>query len=490
MLRLLAIDFGASSGRVILGEYLNGKIVLNELHRFANEPVHINDVLYWDVLRLFHEVKVGMLKAKAHGGFDYIGIDSWAVDFGLIGATGLMLSNPVHYRDLRTQGYEELFQKIPSREIYETTGIQFLRFNTLYQLRHMTKHEPDNLRAAQRLLFIPDLMTYFLTGIIGTEYTIASCSQLLNANTRNWDCDLIKKAGLYKPLFGKICMPGTLAGKLSDSVCEELQIESAEVVRVASHDTASAVIAIPTMEEDYIYLSCGTWSLLGTEINEPLINDLTYQYDFTNEGGYDGKIRFLKNVMGLWLIQECRRQWILEGQDYTFAELVELAENAPSFACFIDPDYEKFGQVCNMPEEIKSYCSDTKQYVPETVGEIVRCIIESLALKYRLVTERLCQCTQKKYETLHMIGGGINNKLLCQMTANALDMIVIAGPVEATTLGNVAVQLIAAGEIESISQAREVIKNSVTLETYYPTDAKKWAKSYIRFCSIILKKGD
>ncbi|MBC7958519.1 MAG: rhamnulokinase [Vallitaleaceae bacterium] len=490
MLRLLAIDFGASSGRVILGEYQDGKIELKEIHRFPNEAVNVNGVLYWDILRLFHEVKVGILKAKLVGKFDYIGIDSWAVDFGLIGPTGLMLSNPVHYRDLRTEGYKELFQTISPHEIYSTTGIQFMRFNTLYQLRCMVRNEPDNLKGAQRLLFIPDLITYFLTGVIGTEYTIASCSQLLNAKTRNWDCELIKKAGLPKHLFGKIYKPGTLAGLLSEHVCDELQIEPVKVVRVASHDTASAVIAVPTLGEDYIYLSCGTWSLLGTELNEPLINDLTSQYNFTNEGGYNGKIRLLKNVMGLWLIQECRRQWHFEGQEYSFAELVAFAEEAPPFFSYIDPDYDKFGQVCNMPEEIKSYCSNTNQYVPQTVGEIIRCIIESLALKYRMIAERLYQCTQKTYENIHMIGGGIHNKLLCQMTANATNRKVIAGPVEATALGNVAVQLIAAGEIENINQAREIIKNSVLLEEYYPTEIKKWDKAYSQFCDIVLKKGD
>ncbi|MBR5239539.1 MAG: rhamnulokinase [Clostridia bacterium] len=482
---VLAFDFGASSGRAIIGSYDDNKISLKEVHRFPNDPVYVGGTLYWDVLRLLFEIKQGILAAHHNGGFDSIGIDTWGVDFGLIDKDGRLLENPVHYRDSRTDTImEEVFQIVPKEEIYQKTGTQFMNFNTIFQLYYLAKYRKDLLDRADCFLLFPDLLAYFLTGEKTVEYTHASTTQLINAETREWDFDLIDKLGIPRRLFPNIVKPGTQKGMLSKEICDELGVPSVPVCAVGSHDTASAVMAVPSEKEDFIYISCGTWSLFGTEAKEPYINEKSQKYNLTNEGGYNDTIRFLKNIMGLWLIQESRRQWIREGFAVTYGDLEKEALAEEAFKCFIDSDYPIFGKPGNLPLHIKEYCKNTNQYVPERRGEVMRCIYESLALKYRYAFENIQDVTGKKYEVIHIVGGGTKDNLLCQMTANSCGVDVVAGPIEATALGNVAAQLIAGGDIKDLKEARQIIKNSETTTTYSPKDVEAWDKAYQEFLKL------
>lgn len=485
MSRVLAIDLGASSGRAMLAEYKDGKITIEELHRFSNDPVKVNGTLYWDTLRLFYEIKRGITAAVVKGGFDSIGIDTWGVDFGLIGADGDLVGNPVHYRDSRTDGYAGL--DISVDEMYNSTGIQVMQINTIYQLDYLVKHKKKQLEDAEKLLFTPDLLNYFLCGEMKAEYTIASTSQMLDARKRDWDYDLIKKAGVPEELLCEVVHPGTICGYLRDEICEELNAPKAAVICIGSHDTASAVASVPTQEDDFIYISSGTWSLLGTETAEPVITPKSQKYNFTNEGGVNHTIRFLKNIMGTWIIQECRRQWIREGSEYSFGELETMAKECEPFKCLIDVDAEQFGKPGNMPQLIKDFCKRTNQYVPQTPGEIIRCVDESLALKYRYTIECIKDCTENDYATVNIVGGGTKSRLLNQMTADASGLKVITGPEEATVYGNACIQLMAKGELKDLKEIRRVIENSCTLNTYEPKDTKKWDEVYKNWTKDIIK---
>lgn len=485
--RVLAFDFGASSGRAIIGEYTDGKISLKEVHRFTNDPVNIRGTLYWDALRLFHEIKQGILKANHDGGFDSIGIDTWGVDFGLLDKNGQLLENPVHYRDARTDNImEEVFEVVPKEEIYERTGCQFASLNTIFQLFYLAKYRPEILERTDKMLLIPDLFAYFLTGEKTVEYTHASTTQLLNYKTKEWDFELIEKLGIPTHIFPEIVKPGASKGMISDDICEELGIKSVPVVAIGSHDTASAVLAVPTEKKDFIYVSCGTWSLFGTEADKPYINEKSIEYNITNEGGYGDKIRFLKNIMGLWLIQEARRQWIREGQDVSYADLEKDAMAEKGFVSFIDPDCEVFGKPGNMPRFVKEYCEKTGQHVPENRGQVMRTIYESLALKYRKAMEDVKDVTGKEYEVIHIVGGGTKDGLLCQMAADACNTKVVAGPIEATALGNVVAQLIASGDISDMWKAREIIKNSETMKCFTPKNPDEWDEAYKKYINIIM----
>ncbi len=484
--KVLAFDFGASSGRAIIGTYENNKISLKEVHRFSNDPVNIHGTLYWDALRLFHEIKQGILQAHHNGGFDSIGIDTWGVDFGLLDKNGQLIENPVHYRDSRTDNMmEEVFAIIPKEELYERTGNQFASLNTIFQLYYLAKYRPEVLERTDKFLLIPDLFAYFLTGVKTVEYTHASTTQLLNYKTKEWDFEIIEKLGIPKHIFPEIVKPGTTKGMILPEICEELGIESAPVCAIGSHDTASAVLAVPTDKKDFIYVSCGTWSLFGTETDVPYINEKSVGYNLTNEGGYGDKIRFLKNIMGLWLIQESRRQWIREGFDVSYADLEREALSEESFKAFIDPDYPTFGKPGNMPKFVKEYCKNTNQYVPENRGQVMRIIYESLALKYRKAFEEIKDVTQKEYDSIHIVGGGTKDKLLCQLAANACNTKVIAGPIEATALGNVAAQLIASGDIKDMWEARKVISNSEETKTYEPKDIEIWEDAFKKYLEIL-----
>ncbi|MFX3633339.1 MAG: rhamnulokinase [Candidatus Pristimantibacillus sp.] len=480
---ILAYDIGASSGRALLGRLVGGKIEVEEIHRFPNDPVQVGERLQWDVLRLYHEIKQGLLKAKHLGVTPKsIGIDTWAVDFGLIGSNGELLGNPYHYRDRHTEGMmEKVFSAIPQSYIFNQTGIQFLTFNTIFQLAAMTKVGSPLLRDAKHFLMIPDLLRYYLTGEMLNEFSNATTTQLYNPVKGEWDSELIAKLGLSPEMFGKVVQPGTQAGRLRASVCEELGVESIPVIAVAEHDTGSAVAAVPALDRQFAYLSCGTWSLMGTEVNQPVINERAFQLNFTNEGGVDGTFRLLKNIMGLWILQELKREWDRAGKSYTFPELVQLADKAEPFTAFIDPDDPLFLHPGDMSTRVLQYCNQTKQQAPADPGAIVRCIFESLALKYRYVLEMTEQLSEQQFSGLHMVGGGIQNKLLCQWTANAIGKPVWAGPTEGSAIGNMVVQWIANGDLSDIWEARKVIRESFPIDVYEPEQKSEWEEAYGRF---------
>lgn len=485
MKKVLAFDFGASSGRAIIGSFDGEKISLKEVHRFTNDPVDLGGTLYWDVLRLFYEIKQGIVKAKIAGGFDSIGIDTWGVDFGLIDKNGRLLENPVHYRDKRTSGLvEESFKSVPRQKMYDITGIQFMELNTLFQLISLKKQRPEMLERADKMLFMPDLFAYFLTGKMCSEYSIASTSQLIDINTRTWSKELLDAFGIKESLFAPLTEPGTVLGNLSKEICEECGVESVPVISVCGHDTQSAITAVPCESGDFAFLSSGTWSLFGTELQKPIVNETSLKINITNEGGFGGTTGFLKNIIGLWLIQESRRQWQREGKDYSYADLEKLALSEEPFKCFIDPDAPEFVPQGNIPERVREFCKKTGQYVPDSVGEIMRCIYESLAMKYRMTFEKLCECTGKDYPVIHVIGGGTKDGLLCRMTASSCGKTVKAGPIEATVMGNVAVQLMSDGTIGSINEARRAVAASEELKTYEPQNTDEWIKAYENFAKI------
>ena len=482
MKKVLAIDFGASSGRVIVGSFDGKKITLEEIHRFSNDPVSVNGTTFWDVLRLFHEIKQGLIKSKTCGEISSIGIDTWGVDFGLIDSYGQLLENPIHYRDLRTKGMiEEADKIIPLKKMYEMTGIQFMELNTIFQLLSLAKNRPHILERADKLLFMPDLFGYMLTGKKTTEYSIATTSQLVDIKTKGWSNEIFEKLGIPQDIMCDIVKSGTVLGELSDGVCEECGLDKIKVISVCGHDTQSAITAVPCPDKQFAFISSGTWSLFGTELSEPIVNEKAFETNVTNEGGYGESTGFLKNIIGLWLIQESRRQFARDGVQYSYADLEREALAAKPFACFIDPDAPEIVPHGHIPERIREYCRKTNQHVPETVGEIMRCIYESLAMKYRQTFEKLCECTERDYEVIHVIGGGTKDTLLCQLTANACDRDVVAGPIEATVLGNIAVQLLASGDISSIADARRIIAESENVTKYTPQDTAEWAQAYSRY---------
>ncbi len=486
MKRVLAFDFGASSGRAILGIFDGKKIELQEVHRFSNDPVKINGTVYWDVQRLFHEIKQGILKAKENGGFDSIGIDTWGVDFGLLRKDGTLVENPVHYRDARNDGMVEKAQKYMSKErMYDITGIQFMDFNTIFQLLSLKENRPYILEEAETLLFMPDLLNYMLSGVKSTEYSIATTSQMVDLKTNDWSDEILDTLGIKKNLLTPIAPTGAVIGQLSDEICEELGVPKADIISVAAHDTQSAITATPCEYDDFAFISCGTWSLFGTEVKAPIINEASKKLNVTNEGGYDYTTAFLKNICGLWLIQESRRQWIREGKEYSYAELEKLALECEPFKCFIDPDAPKFAPMGNLPRRVKEYCEKTGQYVPKTVGEIIRCIYESLALKYRYTFDGIKECTRKDYDRIHVMGGGTKDKLLLQMTAQSCNVKVFGGPIEATALGNVAIQLMSTGAVKDIKEARKIIAEGENLKVYEPSNNEDWEKAYETFKNII-----
>lgn len=486
--KYLAIDLGASSGRGIVGTFDGKKITLAENHRFPNEPVMAAGQYTWDILRIFHEIKNAIRKCALGDDRDIvsIGIDTWGVDFGLIDKNGHLLGNPVHYRDARNDAMPEYAATLVSPDwVYEKTGIQVVDFNTLYQLLAVKKDSPEILAEAEDMLFVPDLLNYFLTGKKQTEYTIASTSQMLDAKARDWSWELIDKFGFPKKIFRNIVMPGTTVGALCPDVIEEVGNIRANVVSVAAHDTGSAVMAVPAENEKFIWISSGTWSIMGTEAKEPVISEKTRECNFTNEGGANRTIRFSKNITGLWLEQESKRQWEREGEKLSFAELSDMAARSEPFKCFIDPDEPRFAAPGNLPRRIVEYCKETGQKTPETKGEIVRCILESLALKYRYTVDMIDDLSGERLPSINVVGGGTQEKPLMQFTANACGRPVKAGPVEATALGNIVAQAIAAGEIKDVWQGREIISNSFKMNYYEPKDVADWNAAYERFKKLI-----
>ena len=484
--RVLAFDFGASSGRAIIGCFDGEKITLEEVHRFSNDPVSVGGTVYWDVLRLFYEIKQGIIKARMAGGFDSIGIDTWGVDFGLIDAEGKLMENPIHYRDARTVGMvDEAFKTMPREKIYGITGIQFMELNTLFQLISLKKNRPWMLERADKMLFMPDLFAYMLTGKMCAEYSIASTSQIIDLQTGSWSKELLDAFGIKEDIFAPLVKPGTVLGMLTPEICEECGVDPVPVISVCGHDTQSAITSVPCEDGKFAFLSSGTWSLFGTELEKPIVNETSLNINITNEGGFDDTVGFLKNIIGLWLIQESRRQWQRQGEDYSYADLEKLALAAEPFKCFIDPDAPEFVPHGNIPKRVQDFCEKTGQYVPQTVGEIMRCIYESLAMKYKLTFEKLCECTERDYPVIHVIGGGTKDTLLCQLTANSCNRTVKAGPIEATVMGNVAVQLMSDNSVADISEARKIVANSSELKTYIPADVDKWEEAYADFLKIV-----
>lgn len=489
--KYLAIDLGASSGRGMVGEFDGERLTLRENCRFQNQPVMAVDRLYWDILRIFHEIKQSIHRTALDGDkISSIGIDTWGVDYALMDSRGHMMSSPVHYRDARNADMESyVWARLPFERIYGISGIQSLSFNTLYQLCAELREDRDRLNSADKLLFIPDLLNYFLTGRMAAEYTIMSTGAVLDAKTRELSDELLGALDIPRRLFAGTVQPGNRLGRLLPALREELGVDTT-VVNVASHDTASAVISVPdTSQGGMLYISSGTWSLMGTEVASPIINDDSRRANFTNEGGAEGTIRFLKNIMGLWILQESRRQWAREGQEYSFAQLEQSARAARPFACFIDPDAAEFSTPGNMPARIADYCRRTGQHVPENVGETVRCIYESLALKYRYVAGGVMRLSGIRPSVISIVGGGSKDGLLNQMTADACGLDVAAGPGEATALGNLIVQMISDGELGSIREGRELVRHSFAPEVFSAQNTDLWDAAYSGFLDVIGKGG-
>ena len=480
--KVLAVDLGASSGRVMLGSFDGEKISVEELHRFSNDPVILGKTMYWDFLRLFHEIKQGLIKSKVYGKIDSISVDTWGVDFGILDEEGNLLENPVQYRDARVTGMlEKSFESIDKDRFYQITGNQFMEINTVFQLLYLSLNRKRQLDLADSLLMMPDLFNYYLSGEKCCEYSAASTTQLLDAVRKEWSGEVIEKLQLPGRLLQKIVPSGTPVGMLRPEICEELGVEPMKVVAGAGHDTQCALAAVPTGEKDFIFISCGTWSLFGTELDTPIINEKSTRFNITNEGGVGGKISFLKNIIGLWLIQESRRQWMREGKEFSFGELEKLAASEEPFRSLIDPDAPEFAPSGNVPRRIREFCKRTSQPVPETEGQLVRCINESLALKYRMALEEIKECTGKEYPVIHMVGGGTQSALLCQLTADACKCSIYAGPIEATVYGNIAIQLMAEGVIGSLEEIRSVIKASEDIRRFEPQKPDEWEAVYRKY---------
>lgn len=486
MKNFLAFDLGAESGRAILGTLAEGKLALRELHRFANQPVRLPTGLYWDTLRLFHEILQGMTVASRERlAIDGIGIDTWGVDFGLLGPDGALVDNPRHYRDARTTGMmEKTFAIASRREIFEQTGLQFMELNTLYQWHSMRLQNAPALRAASHLLFMPDLFNYWLTGVLRNELTIASTSQFYNPREKRYATELLERLGLAPEILAGIARPGTLLGPVLESVGEATGLTGTPVYATACHDTAAAVAAVPAQGEGWCYISSGTWSLMGVELAEPVINEKALALNVTNEIGAEGRVRLLKNIAGLWLLQECRRDWRLAGHEYEYAELSQMAAEAKSFTAVLDPD-ALFHQG-HMLEKIAAYCEKTGQLAPQTPGEISRSILEGLALRYRQVLESLEDLLGRSLKLIHIVGGGSRNAVLNQLVADATGRTVITGPQEATAAGNILVQAMAAGLVAGLREAREIVCRSFRVTRVEPKTRGGWDRAYERFRALQL----
>lgn len=485
--KILAFDLGAESGRGLIGKFDGSKIHLEVLHRFPNGGVQTLDSLHWDVLRLYQEMVVCLRKAAAeHADLASIGVDTWGVDFALLGRDGALLGNPRHYRDPHTENsMAEAFALAPREEIFRRTGIQFMRFNSLYQLLALQRGGSPLLDVADTMLFIPDLFHYWFTGIKVNEYTDASTSQMLDPEGRTWARDLIRKLGIPEKILGTLVQPGTVLGPLRSQLAAQTGLPSTPVIAPATHDTAAAVAAVPAQGTRWAYISSGTWSLMGVETRHPQTDEKTLGYNFTNEGGVDGTIRLLKNVMGLWLVQECRRTWENAGVAYTYEHLMRLAEEARPFVSLVDPDHASFILPADMPRAFADFCRQTGQPEPATPGATVRCALESLALRYRWVLERLEDMVGHRLDAIHVVGGGSQNTLLCQLTADACNRPVVAGPVEATAIGNVLVQAIGLRLIGNLADAREIVKFSFDVRTFEPRHPDRWEEAYRRFLSLL-----
>ena len=482
----LAFDLGATSGRSILGVLEDGKVAIKELTRFPNGITELHGKYYWNLTGLYQALKDGLKACSREGITPHsIGIDTWGVDVVPIAEDGSILSMPRAYRDPYTVGApERFFQKIPREKVYDKTGIQIMNFNTLYQIFAGIEEGYVPLKQAKELLFMPDALAYMLTGEKVCEYTIASTSQILDPRTKEFDTELLEAAGVDASILRKPVFPGTLVGSLTDALAQETRIGKINVVSVAGHDTASAVASVPALDENFAYLSSGTWSLMGIESKEPVITPESFQLNYTNEGGVEGTTRFLKNICGMWILEQCRKEWDLSGKNYSYPEIVEMAMSAKPFQSYIQPDDPSFANPPSMLEAIDAFCERTGQAKPENDAQVIRLIFESLALRYRQVLEDLDRIATHPIERLHIIGGGSKNRLLNQFTANAIGRKVIAGPSEATAIGNVMIQAMAAGVVSSLQEMRAIIHASIETEEFIPQDADAWVQAYQKFITL------
>jgi rhamnulokinase len=482
--RYAGIDLGASSGRVAVGAFDGKRLTLDEVHRFSNDPVRVGDRLHWDILRLLHEIRTGLRRAGtvAGGELRSFAIDSWAVDFGLLGRDGDLLGNPRHYRDHAwPAAVDAVHARIPFADLFRRTGIQHLPFNTIYQLAALANESGRPLDRADALLLIPDLLLAMLTGVRVQEATNASTTGCVAAGTGTWDTELLSRLGIPSHLFGPLTQPPALIGGLDRASRDDTGLGPVPGAVVASHDTASAFVAVPAGTEPFVVVSCGTWSLLGTETPAPVLSDAARERNFSNESGAFGTTRLLKNIMGLWLAESCRREWARTGEETDHAVLIARAEAASPLRTLIDPDHPSFLAPDQMQVAIRDRCAATGQPVPEDAGAMLRCVYESLALRYRQVLGELEDVTGHRYEALHIVGGGSRNRLLCQLTADAIGRPVVSGPAEATTIGNVALQAVAAGDLAGLTDARDVIRRSFPVDTYAPRPDPAWADAWDRF---------
>jgi rhamnulokinase len=485
--RFLAADLGAESGRVMVGGFDGGRLTLSEAHRFDSRPVPLPDGLHTDVLRIFTEIRAGLaLAARSGGEIAGVGVDTWGVDFALLDGGGRLLGNPHHYRDVLGSGIlERTLARVPRAEIFDATGIQLLELNTLFQLARLEEQGSAELAAAGRLLMISDLFSYWLSGRAVNEYTNATTSQCYDTRAHGWARGLLERLSLPIGIFGEVVSPGTVLGPLRKDLAEETAAAGMPVIAVGGHDTALAVAAVPARAPGFAYVSSGTWSLLGAEIEAPCIGPASLAANFTNEGGVCGTIRFLKNLCGLWLVQESRRAWGKGGTADSYDELASMAADAPGYRSLVDVDAPEFAAPGDMPSRIREFCRRTGQPVPGTKAEIVRCALDSLALKYRYVLTTAEGILGRRLEPLHVVGGGARNRLLCQLAADATGRSVVAGPVEATAAGNVAMQAMAVGELGSLAEARDLVRRSFAIETYEPRRGGAVEDAYARLVGMI-----
>ena len=488
--RFVAFDLGAESGRAVLGTLSGRKLTLEVKHRFASTSVFMNGHMHWDLPAIWADLKLGLRKAagvdagKKPLSLAGIGVDTWGVDFGLIAKNGELLGLPVCYRDSRTEGVmAKAARKVGKKSIFQATGVQFMELNTIYQLLAMVQTKSPQLAMADRLLFMPDLLTYLFSGRMVQERSIASTSQMFDPNKNAWANGLLESLDIPTHFLGKITPSATIAGNLRADVAVECGLD-VPVISPAGHDTASAVAAVPAEGDNWCYLSSGTWSLLGIETHKPIINEASLAANYTNEAGAEGTIRFLKNIIGLWLVQECRREFTRQGHEYSYAELTKLAAEATPFTALIDTDHPEFLKPGQMPQKIAAFCKKTKQKAPATPGEYIRTCLESLALTYRLALDGLLKLTGKQIDVIHIVGGGCQNELLDQMAADACGRNVLAGPVEATAAGNIMVQAMATGDVKSLADARRIIRNSFAVKVFTPSGDASWQGAYERFRSV------
>jgi len=482
----LAFDLGATSGRSLLATLDNGKLDTRELTRFPNNLLPVNGKVHWNIFGLYEALLNGMKAAAAEGvRVDAIGIDTWGVDFVYVGKDGSFLGCPRAYRDPYTEGKQEAFFKVvPRKEVYDLTGIQFMNFNSLFQLYAAHTEGSAALTAADKILFMPDALSYLLTGKMVCEYTIASTSQFLNPKTKQLDANLLKAAGASIEQFPALVNPGTIIGPLTDELAAETGLGKVPVIAVAGHDTGSAIAAVPAENERFAYLSSGTWSLMGIEVVDPIINEASFDMNFTNEGGVEGTTRFLKNITGMWLLEQCRKEWEKEGISYDYPTIVKMASSSVGFQSLVDPDHPSFANPKSMTAALADYCRQTGQVVPTTHAALIRCIFDSLALKYKYVLGKLQHVAPFAIERLHIIGGGAKNQLLNQFTANAIGMPVMAGPSEATAIGNIMMQAKALGVVDSLTDMRALIRQAITPDLFQPQDTASWETAYGRFLTV------